>query len=48
MAETPRLYAPAWMDDIMEKSPRTLRNDLAWPDDLVQRWESAIRQNFED
>jgi len=48
LAEPPRLFAPKWSSQIMEETTRTLRNKLAWPDSLVDYFESQLRVHFTD
>jgi hypothetical protein len=46
LAETPRLYLPYWSARILDETDRTLRDELAWPPDLVTYRREQITTHF--
>ncbi|HYZ86325.1 MAG TPA: PIN domain-containing protein [Bryobacteraceae bacterium] len=48
LAESPRLFEPAWSDEILAETTRALELKLGWPNALVRRFEAELRAHFPD
>jgi predicted nucleic acid-binding protein len=46
LAETPRLYQPAWNRGILDEVRRTQVEKLGWPEHLSKSWREAVESAF--
>jgi predicted nucleic acid-binding protein len=46
LAEKPRLYLPAWSEEILEETRRTQSGPLGWNPELVESFHGALRDAF--
>lgn len=46
LAESPRLYSPAWSPDILDETGRVQRDRLGFPPALSQSWRTAVETHF--
>src|SRR5438552_16930155 len=46
LAETPRLYQPAWNREILDEVQRTQTGKLEWPEALSKSWREAVEFAF--
>jgi hypothetical protein len=46
LAETPRLYVPHWSEQILAEVRRTHIEKLAWPENIADSWQRAVRTHF--
>lgn len=46
LAETPRLYSPRWSDKILDETNRTQLENLRWPKEIANSFQSQLRSHF--
>jgi predicted nucleic acid-binding protein len=46
LAETPRLFQPAWNREILDEVQRTQVGKLGWPEGLSKSWREAVESAF--